>query len=276
MLLRELYIQEQKLDEFAVAAPLYPILQQMLMLGGTTLAAWLTSQALQQAEIEFPNIQLDFAQDIERNVDIPSGVTLPKDFDVSAEEIRSYLDSVAASTSSASAAIDRKMGGDNRPPRNVGRTLRRAGDIIEDVIEWLISIIGLKAFKILVGLGLGLLAIYTIYKMTKWIVRFFKSDKVQDKIKKQDDKEEESLDEKTVWARSGKKVVRKYRCAGGSRHGRVVSKMQQCYAVPDVKKRLRFKKTKARLGPRMARKAQKTKRVNPASRRVAAMNKARQ
>ena len=271
MLLRELYNQENRLDEFAIAAPLYPILQQMLMYGGTALAAWLTSQALQQAEIQFPNIQSDFEQDIERNIDIPSGVTLPRDFDVSAEEIQSYLDGVAASTAAADAAVDRKMGGDNKPPRNLGRTLRRAGDLIEDVIEWLISVIGLKAFKILVGLGLGLLAIYTIYKMTKWIVSFFKSDEVQDKIKK----EEESLDEKTVWGRTGSKVVRKYRCVGGSRHGRVVSKMQQCYAVPDVKKRIQFKKTKARLGPKMARKAKRTKRVNPASRRVAALNKAR-
>ena len=34
-----------------------------------------------------------------------------------------------------------------------------------------------------------------------------------------------------------------------------------------------MKRTRARLGARMARKARKTKRVNPASRRVAAMNK---
>jgi hypothetical protein len=82
------------------------------------------------------------------------------------------------------------------------------------------------------------------------------------------------LDEKQVWARSGKKVVRKYRCVGGRRHGRVVSSMQQCYAAPNMKKRISLKKTKARLGGRMARKARKTKRVNPASIRVQRMNKA--
>ena len=83
------------------------------------------------------------------------------------------------------------------------------------------------------------------------------------------------LDESQVWARSGKKVVRKYRCSGGSRKGRVVSKMSQCFAAPDIKKRVQLKKTKARLGKRLARKAKRTKRINPASRRVAALNKRR-
>ena len=84
-----------------------------------------------------------------------------------------------------------------------------------------------------------------------------------------------SIDETQVWARSGKKVVRKYRCTGGRRKGRVVSNISQCFAPVDLKKKASFKKTKARLGARMARKAKKTKRINPASRRVQAMNKAR-
>jgi len=83
------------------------------------------------------------------------------------------------------------------------------------------------------------------------------------------------LDESQVWARSGKKVVRKYRCSGGSRKGRVVSKMSQCFAAPDIKKRAQLKKTKARLGKRIARKAKRTKRINPASRRVQSLNKRR-
>ena len=33
----------------------------------------------------------------------------------------------------------------------------------------------------------------------------------------------EVIVEKQVWARSGKNVVRKYRCSGGKRHGRIVS-----------------------------------------------------
>lgn len=83
----------------------------------------------------------------------------------------------------------------------------------------------------------------------------------------------ETLDEGQTWARSGKKVVRKYRCAGGPRKGRVVAKAAQCFAAPDIKKRATLKRTKARLGGRMARKARKTKRINAASRRVQSMNK---
>lgn len=83
----------------------------------------------------------------------------------------------------------------------------------------------------------------------------------------------DQIDEKQVWARSGKKVVRKYRCGAGSRKGRIVSTLASCFAVPDVKKRVTLKRTKARLGARMARKARKTKRINPASIRVQKLNK---
>jgi hypothetical protein len=83
------------------------------------------------------------------------------------------------------------------------------------------------------------------------------------------------LDENQVWARAGKKVVRKYRCTGGQRKGRVVSNFSQCFAPVNIKKRQSLKKTKARMGKRMARKANKTKRINPASKRVQAMNKSK-
>lgn len=81
------------------------------------------------------------------------------------------------------------------------------------------------------------------------------------------------ITEKQVWARSGKKVVRKYRCSGGKRHGRIVSSPAACFAAPDIKKRMSLKRTKARLGKRMIRKSKRTKRMNPASRRVQSMNK---
>lgn len=84
----------------------------------------------------------------------------------------------------------------------------------------------------------------------------------------------EPLDEKQIWARSGKKVVRKYRCTSGQRKGRIVAAPAQCFAAPDVKKRIKMKQTKARLGARMARKARRTKKYNPASRRVQSLNKA--
>lgn len=83
----------------------------------------------------------------------------------------------------------------------------------------------------------------------------------------------ELLTEKQVWAKSGKKVVRKYRCTSGKRKGRVVASAAQCFAAPDVKKRIKLKMTKARLGAKMARKAKRTKRINPASLRVKALNK---
>jgi len=82
-----------------------------------------------------------------------------------------------------------------------------------------------------------------------------------------------TLDEKMAWAKRGNKVVRKFRCTSGPRTGRIVSKIGQCFAAPDMKKRVRLKLTKARLGAKMTRKAKKTKRINPASKRVKAMNK---
>lgn len=84
----------------------------------------------------------------------------------------------------------------------------------------------------------------------------------------------DQIDEKQIWARSGKKAVRKYRCSGGPRKGRIVSKLAQCFAAPDIKKKIQFKKTKARMGARMARKAQRTKRINPITKRITRLNRA--
>tara|TARA_B100000886_G_scaffold334582_1_gene290317 strand:+ start:484 stop:753 length:270 start_codon:yes stop_codon:yes gene_type:complete len=81
------------------------------------------------------------------------------------------------------------------------------------------------------------------------------------------------LTEGMAWAKRGAKVVRKFRCTSGRRKSRIVSSPAQCFAAPDIKKRIKLKMTKARLGARMARKAKKTKRVNPASKRVAALNR---
>lgn len=84
----------------------------------------------------------------------------------------------------------------------------------------------------------------------------------------------ESLSEKQIWARSGKKVVRKFRCTQGKRKGRIVKSMAQCFAAPNIKARITLKRTRARVGGRMMRKARRTKRINPVSRRVQALNKA--
>jgi len=82
-----------------------------------------------------------------------------------------------------------------------------------------------------------------------------------------------AIEEKQVWARKGTKVVRKYRCGSGQRQSRVVADPTQCFKVIDLKKRANLKRTKARLGGRMARKARRTKRINPASKMLQRLNK---
>ena len=82
------------------------------------------------------------------------------------------------------------------------------------------------------------------------------------------------IETKIVWAKKGKnKITRKYRCTFGKRKGRAVSSPGQCGAPIDMKKRFTLKKTKARLGKKMTRKALKTKKFNPTSKRVKALNK---
>ena len=81
------------------------------------------------------------------------------------------------------------------------------------------------------------------------------------------------IEAKMVWRRSGNKIKRAVRCTSGRRKGRVVSKASQCSAPIDIKKRLTLKKSKAKFGKRMARKARRTKRMNPASRRLKTLNR---
>lgn len=98
-------------------------------------------------------------------------------------------------------------------------------------------------------------------------------DITNESIIPQYDEIEFDLEEGMAWAKRGGKVVRKFRCTSGRRKSRIVSKPAQCFAAPDIKKRIRLKLTKARLGSRMARKSKRTKKVNPASKRVAALNR---
>ena len=87
--------------------------------------------------------------------------------------------------------------------------------------------------------------------------------------------ETSDLDEKQIWGRKGNKAVRKYRCSGGIRHGRIVSSPSACFKPINMKARFTLKRTQARMGKRIARKSKHTKRMNPVSRRIKAMNKAR-
>ena len=77
-----------------------------------------------------------------------------------------------------------------------------------------------------------------------------------------------------VWRKMGKNVKRAVRCTSGRRKGRVVATAAQCGAPIDFKKRLTIKKTKARMGKKIARKSRRSKKYNPISRRVASLNKA--
>ena len=85
--------------------------------------------------------------------------------------------------------------------------------------------------------------------------------------------EDSLLETRMVWRRSGKTVKRAVRCTSGRRKGRVVSNPSQCSRPINMKKRLTLKRTKAKMGGRMARKARRTKRLNPQSRRVQSLNR---
>lgn len=85
--------------------------------------------------------------------------------------------------------------------------------------------------------------------------------------------EEGLFEARLVWRRVGKTIKRGVRCTAGRRKGRVVSTASQCSQPIDIKKRITLKRTKAKLGKRLARKAQRTKRINPASRRLRTLNK---
>jgi hypothetical protein len=87
--------------------------------------------------------------------------------------------------------------------------------------------------------------------------------------------DEPIFEARMVWRKMGNKVKRAIRCTSGRRKGRVVSNPSQCNAPIDFKKRLTMKKTKSRLGSRMARRAKRTKKFNITSKRVAALNKRR-
>jgi hypothetical protein len=78
---------------------------------------------------------------------------------------------------------------------------------------------------------------------------------------------------KTIWSRSGGKQVRKYRCTSGQRKGRIVAKAATCNAPLNQKAKITLSKTKRRKGSALNIKTAKTKRSNPASKRLKRINK---
>jgi hypothetical protein len=84
---------------------------------------------------------------------------------------------------------------------------------------------------------------------------------------------EEIAEARMVWKRVGKSLTRAVRCTSGPRKGRVVSNAAQCGKPINLKKRLQMRKTRAQKGRKMARLARRTKRMNPASKRLRTMNR---
>lgn len=76
----------------------------------------------------------------------------------------------------------------------------------------------------------------------------------------------------SIYGRKGGQSVRKYRCSSGPRKGRIVAKMATCTAPKSVKKATTLKKVKRAGAKRQAVKIARTKRANPASRRLPKVN----
>ena len=75
-----------------------------------------------------------------------------------------------------------------------------------------------------------------------------------------------------AWGKSGKKIIKKYRCKSGPKAGRLVSEPQQCSRRVDPEKRMKMKRLLAKIGKRMTRKAKRTKLVDPVSKQVRRKN----
>ena len=84
---------------------------------------------------------------------------------------------------------------------------------------------------------------------------------------------DEIFEARMVWRKMGNKIKRAVRCTSGRRKGRVVSNPSQCSAPINMKKRMTLKRTKAKMGKRISRKANRTKRLNPASKRLRQLNR---
>jgi hypothetical protein len=80
-----------------------------------------------------------------------------------------------------------------------------------------------------------------------------------------------------VWKRNVKtgQVSLKWRCETGPRKGRTVPNAADCSAAPDMAASQRMKKTRQKTKIRQSRRTARTKRINPASKLAARLNKSR-
>lgn len=86
--------------------------------------------------------------------------------------------------------------------------------------------------------------------------------------------EETVTEAKRVWAKRGKKLKRMIRCTAGKKKGRTVANVGACSKAINVKKRFMMKRIRKRFNAKIVRKAQRTKKFNPLSKRLKSMNKA--
>lgn len=75
--------------------------------------------------------------------------------------------------------------------------------------------------------------------------------------------------------RGGVKQTQKFACTSGPRAGKRVSNISQCFAPIDVSKKIQMTKTRARTAERQARKARRTKRIDPSSLLAKVLNRSR-
>ena len=73
----------------------------------------------------------------------------------------------------------------------------------------------------------------------------------------------------------GVTTTQKFTCTSGPRAGKRVSSLAQCFAPIDIAKRIQMKKTRAKTAVRQARRAKRTKRIDPSSLLTKILNKAR-
>jgi len=113
--------------------------------------------------------------------------------------------------------------------------------------------------------------------------RVYLYDRVNEKYLIYDDKDQQyyvfdndQLNEhEMIWGKSPHGLKLKWRCTAGHKKGRIVPNVSDCGKPLDIKKREKMKITRANTKIRQARKAKKTKKVNPQSKLVARLNKAR-
>ena len=81
------------------------------------------------------------------------------------------------------------------------------------------------------------------------------------------------LEAARAWKKSKKGGAKlRFRCPSGPRKSRIVSKPSDCFAAPNPKKAAQMRVTRQRTAIRQARKAKRTKNVNPYAKLMRSLN----